>query len=31
VGGRARLELLNLETGRRTVVAGDGSRPRWLP
>ena len=31
VGGKGRLELLDLETGRRVVLAGDGSRPRWLP
>ena len=31
VDGRWRLELLDLETGRRVVLAGDGSRPRWLP
>ncbi|HEX9609696.1 MAG TPA: Ig-like domain-containing protein [Candidatus Limnocylindria bacterium] len=26
-----RLELLDLETGERTVLAPEGSRPRWLP
>jgi len=25
------LELLDLDTGRRTVLAPDGSHPRWLP
>jgi hypothetical protein len=30
VGG-ARLELVELDTGRRTPLVPDGSRPRWLP
>ena len=30
-GEGGRLELLNLETGERTVLAADGSRPQWLP
>ncbi|HEX7173379.1 MAG TPA: Ig-like domain-containing protein [Candidatus Limnocylindria bacterium] len=29
--GVGSLELLDLETGRRTMLAPDGSQPRWLP
>jgi hypothetical protein len=29
--GIGRLELLDLDTGTRTPLAPDGSRPRWLP
>ena len=30
-GERGSIELLDLETRRRTPLAPDGSRPRWLP
>ena len=30
-GERGSIELLDLETRRRTLLAPDGSRPRWLP
>ena len=29
--GSGRLELVDLDTGERTPLAPDGSRPRWLP
>ncbi|MEP7082806.1 MAG: hypothetical protein ABI841_07505, partial [Chloroflexota bacterium] len=29
--GSGRLELVDLETGERTVLAPEGSRPHWLP
>ena len=29
--GVGSVELLDLETGRRTMLAPDGSHPRWLP
>jgi len=31
VEGTGRLELVDLDTGERTPLAPDGSRPRWLP
>jgi hypothetical protein len=29
--GTGRLELVDLDTGERSPLAPDGSRPRWLP
>lgn len=31
IDGGPRLELVDLDTGRRTPLVPDGSRPRWLP
>jgi hypothetical protein len=31
VDGGPRLELVDLDSGRRTPLVPDGSRPRWLP
>jgi hypothetical protein len=30
-GERGSIELFDIETRRRTSLAPDGSRPRWLP